>query len=52
MGAGVSKQEPFLVFRVTCHFHFLRLQGCLRQGCIIFFVGRVWVRVLFLTKLS
>jgi hypothetical protein len=26
-GAGVSKQEPFLVFRGDCHFHFLKVAG-------------------------
>ena len=52
MGAGVSKQEPFLVFRVACHFHFLRWQEYLRQVLIMFLGGRVWVRVLLLTKLS
>ncbi len=35
----LGKQESFLVFRDDCRFHFLRLQGCLRQGRIIFGVG-------------
>jgi hypothetical protein len=52
VGAGVSKQEPFLVFRVACYFHFLRWQEYLRQVLIMFLCGRVWVRVLLLTKLS